>query len=115
MKPSHIGHRGRAFHHRQVAFVFVSKRRPFRRLFAGLQFRIGPIPIPSAGNPRMVRGAFRGDNRLMSFDENPPSPDRLVNPHKRTTKVNVAVVIGVLAFLLLGVGAVLWFSNTSPR
>ena len=45
----------------------------------------------------------------MSFDENPPSPDRLVNPEKRTTQVNIAVVIGVVAFLVLGGVSVWWF------
>lgn len=43
----------------------------------------------------------------MSFDENPPSPDKIVNPEKRTTKVNFAVVAGVLVFFCLGALA-LW-------
>ncbi len=43
----------------------------------------------------------------MSFDENPPSPDKIVNPHKRTTKVNIAVVAGVLFFFSLG-GLAVW-------
>jgi hypothetical protein len=51
----------------------------------------------------------------MSFDENPRSPDHLVNPRKRTTQVNVAVVVGVLVFLIIGVLAVLWFFHTSPK
>jgi hypothetical protein len=63
----------------------------------------------------MVRRARPGHNRPMSFDENPPSPDRLVNTRKRTTKVNVAVVVGVFTFLLFGVLAVLWFSHTASR
>lgn len=36
----------------------------------------------------------------MSFDENPPSPDKIIQPHKATTKVNFAVAGGVLLFLL---------------
>jgi hypothetical protein len=51
----------------------------------------------------------------MSFDENPPSPDRLVEPRKRTTKVNIAVVIGVVTFLLLGGLALLWFARSSAH
>lgn len=35
----------------------------------------------------------------MSFDKDHQSPDQLVDPSKRTTKVNVAVAIGVLIFL----------------
>lgn len=34
-----------------------------------------------------------------------------VNVHKRTTKVNIAVVVGVFLFLLVGVAAVAWFSQ----
>lgn len=49
----------------------------------------------------------------MSFDENPPSPDRLVNPHKRTTKVNFAVATGVIVFLTLGGLTLWWFAQTS--
>ena len=44
----------------------------------------------------------------MSFDENPRSPDRLVNPHKLTTKVKVSVIVGVPVFLLFG-GLTLWW------
>lgn len=42
----------------------------------------------------------------MSFDQNPKSPDKLVEPAKRTTKVNFGVAIGVLVFLILGALAV---------
>jgi hypothetical protein len=63
----------------------------------------------------MVLPAPSADNHRMSFDENPPSPDRLVNPKKRTTKVNVAVVVGVLTFLLLGGLTLLWFARTSSQ
>lgn len=51
----------------------------------------------------MARGALPWDYRAMGFDENPPSPDKLVDTRKRTTKVNLAVVIGVVVFLAIGV------------
>lgn len=38
----------------------------------------------------------------MSFDENPKSSEKIVNPLKRTTKVNVGMAAGVVTFLLLG-------------
>ncbi|GEM_PF-3057425 len=36
----------------------------------------------------------------MSFDKNNQSPEQLVDPGKRTTKVNIAVAIGVVIFLI---------------
>lgn len=40
----------------------------------------------------------------MSFDnENDGHP--IVNVHKRTTKVNIWMVVGVIAFILIGVAA----------
>ena len=32
----------------------------------------------------------------------------LVNPHKRTTKVNFAIVAGVVLFLLIGIAYAIW-------
>jgi hypothetical protein len=43
---------------------------------------------------------------IMSFDQNRDSPDEMVNPHKRTTKVNFGVAAGVVFFLVLGAVAV---------
>jgi hypothetical protein len=40
----------------------------------------------------------------MGFDQNDPRP--VVNVHKRTTKVNIWMVIGVLVFLAVGAVAV---------
>jgi hypothetical protein len=48
----------------------------------------------------------------MGFDQNPPSPDKLVDTGKRTTKVNLAVVIGVLVFLTVGVVALVRIALT---
>lgn len=50
----------------------------------------------------------------MSFDENPKSPDQLVDPAKRTTKVNFGVVGGVLLFLILGAIALWIFARNQP-
>lgn len=36
----------------------------------------------------------------MSFDKNNESPEQIVDPGKRTTKVNIAVAIGVVIFLI---------------
>lgn len=35
-----------------------------------------------------------------------------INPHKRTTKVNFAIVIGVAVFLAAMAGMVWWFATT---
>lgn len=51
----------------------------------------------------MARGAMPWDYGAMGFDENPPSPDKLVDTGKRTTKVNLAVALGVVLFLTIGV------------
>lgn len=48
----------------------------------------------------------------MSFDQDPASPDQLVDPHKPTTKVNVAMVVAVVIFLLLGAAALVYFAST---
>ena len=49
----------------------------------------------------------------MSFDKDNQSPSQVVNVHKRTTKVNFAVVIGVLVFFLLG-GVAIWMTARNP-
>jgi peptidoglycan/LPS O-acetylase OafA/YrhL len=49
----------------------------------------------------------------MSFDKNHQSPDKLVDTHKRTTKVNLGVVIGVVLFFVIG-GIVLWSVLRNP-
>lgn len=38
----------------------------------------------------------------MSFDANHESPDKLVEPKKTTTKVNIAMIIGVILFFAIG-------------
>ncbi len=43
----------------------------------------------------------------MSFDKNHQSPDKLVDARKRTTQVNLVVVIAVVLFFLIG-GLVVW-------
>lgn len=48
----------------------------------------------------------------MSFDKDSTLP--LVNPHKRTTKVNFSIVIGVVIFLGVTAGVVIWYSNNPP-
>ncbi len=51
----------------------------------------------------MAGGAMPWHPAGMGFDENPPSPDKLVDTTKRTTKVNLGVAIGVAIFLTIGV------------
>lgn len=48
----------------------------------------------------------------MGFDHKQPGP--VVNVHKRTTKVNLWIVVGVLVFLAAG-GLVIWvFTHQQP-
>ena len=48
----------------------------------------------------------------MGFDKDSNLP--LVDPQKRTTKVNFSVVIGVVVFLLFTVSVVIWYSKNQP-
>lgn len=45
----------------------------------------------------------------MGFDKDSNLP--LVQPQKQTTKVNFSIVIGVLIFLALSAGVIVWLSN----
>ncbi len=48
----------------------------------------------------------------MGFDQDQPGP--VVNVHKRTTKVNIWLVVGVLVFLAAG-GVLIWvFVQQTP-
>lgn len=50
----------------------------------------------------------------MGFE--PQTADKpLVNVHKRTTKVNIIMAIGVAVFLLIGVCFVLWAAKRTSR
>lgn len=49
----------------------------------------------------------------MSFDKNHESPDRIVDPHKRTTKVNFGVVVGVIVFFV-AMGIFVWNVAQDP-
>lgn len=48
----------------------------------------------------------------MGFDENPPSPDKLIDPSKPDTKTNFAVAAGVVVFLLIGLGFLIYYAVT---
>ncbi len=49
----------------------------------------------------------------MGFDKDSNLP--LVNPQKRTTKVNFGIVVGIVIFLLGTAGVVIWYSNNPPH
>lgn len=51
----------------------------------------------------------------MSFDKNPSSPDQIVDPKKKTTKVNIGLAIGVLLFFVIGAFAFAWVINRPPQ
>jgi len=34
-----------------------------------------------------------------------------VNLHRRTTKVNLAIIIAVVVFLIIGIGTIAWLAN----
>jgi hypothetical protein len=42
----------------------------------------------------------------MGFDQHDPRP--IIQPAKKTTKVNISMVAGVLIFFVLGIAAILW-------
>jgi len=46
---------------------------------------------------------------IMSIDKNSSGLPE-VNIHKRTTKVNLGVIVGVLVFLVITISMVFWFS-----
>ena len=48
----------------------------------------------------------------MGFDQNQPGP--IVNVHKRTTKVNLWMVVAVLVFLVVGAGLIWVFKHQAP-
>jgi len=48
----------------------------------------------------------------MSFDKDSNLP--LINPQKRTTKVNFAIVIAVVIFLAICAGVIVWL-NGNPH
>lgn len=48
----------------------------------------------------------------MGFDKDSTLP--LVNPHKKTTKVNLVMVLAVVVFLLCSAGVVIWLSHSRP-
>jgi hypothetical protein len=45
----------------------------------------------------------------MGFDKNDPKP--IINPAKKTTKVNFSIVIGVFVFLAIGFAAMAVFEH----
>lgn len=49
----------------------------------------------------------------MAFDQNSRGP--LVHPQRRTTKVNFAVIIAVIVFLVISAVAVFWFERNPER
>jgi hypothetical protein len=49
----------------------------------------------------------------MGFDQNSNQP--VVQMQKRTTKVNVGIIVGVIVFLVVGAAAVMWFWLHPPQ
>jgi hypothetical protein len=45
----------------------------------------------------------------MGFDKNDSGP--IVEPAKKTTKVNISLVVGVLVFFLIGAVAIIWMRS----
>ena len=46
----------------------------------------------------------------MPFDENPPSPAKLVDARRADTKINIGMVIGVIIFFIFGAAALFFFA-----
>jgi preprotein translocase subunit Sec61beta len=51
----------------------------------------------------------RGVPSFMGFDNNDPRP--IIDPSKRTTKVNICVAVGVLVFLAIGALAIASYAH----
>lgn len=49
----------------------------------------------------------------MGFDQNPPSPHRLVRPDKPDTKINILMVISILVFFAIGLGVLIYIARES--
>lgn len=49
----------------------------------------------------------------MGFDKNDSRP--LVEPAKRTTQVNISIVVGVIVFLVIGAVAIAWVRSNHGR
>lgn len=49
----------------------------------------------------------------MAFDQSSNLP--LIQPKKRTTKVNFGIVAGVLIFLAITISVVVWFANNPQQ
>ena len=45
----------------------------------------------------------------MGFDQDDPRP--IIQPAKRTTKVNISLVVGVIIFFIIGLAAIIWFKT----
>lgn len=47
--------------------------------------------------------------RPMGFDQHDPRP--IIQPEKKTTKVNISLVAGVVLFFAIGIAAIIWFKS----
>jgi hypothetical protein len=45
----------------------------------------------------------------MGFDHHDPRP--LIQPEKKTTKVNISLIAGVLIFFVIGIAAIAWLKS----
>ncbi len=61
-------------------------------------------PRVASGNPQPIPN--------MGFDQNDPRP--IMNPHKKTTQVNLWMVVGVVVFFIAGAVAIWLYANHPP-
>jgi hypothetical protein len=45
----------------------------------------------------------------MGFDHHDPGP--LIQTEKKTTKVNISLIAGVLIFFVIGIAAIMWLKS----
>lgn len=57
--------------------------------------------------------AARWQDKAMGFDENPPSPRKIVEPRRPDTKTNVLMVAALGVFFALSVAAIWWFARNA--
>lgn len=69
------------------------------------------LPAPNGFAPAVQVGAKPAGRRIMGFDKDDTRP--LIRPERRTTKVNLWMVAGILLFFVAA-GVLVWILARNP-